>query len=81
VEWDTVSYKEETLAEALVNEEDAKNAAAEAAYKKALEQVPENAKVVNTNVYYIKDEQRGLLARVTLECLEDIGVSRKIGGN
>ncbi len=80
-EWVTVSYKEEKLAEAVVNEEDAKNAAAGAAYKKALEQVPENAKVVNTNVYFIKDEQRGLLARVTLECLEDIGVSRKIGGN
>jgi len=81
VEWVTVSYREEKLTEAVVNEEDAKNAAAEAAYKKALEKVPENAKVVNTNIYYVKDEQRGQLARVTLECLEDIGVSRKIGGN
>ncbi len=81
LEWVTVKYKEEKLAEAVVNEEDAKNAAAEAAYKKAFQQVPENAEVVNTNIYYIKDEQRGLLARVTLECLEDIGVSRKIGGN
>jgi similar to stage IV sporulation protein len=81
MEWVTVKYKEEKLAEAVVNEEDAKNAAAEAAYKKALQRVPENAEVVNTNIYYIKDEQRGLLARVTLECLEDIGVSRKIGGN
>ncbi|HEX2947303.1 MAG TPA: sporulation protein YqfD [Clostridia bacterium] len=81
LEWVTVSYKEEKLAEAVINAEDAKNAAAEAAYQKALQQVPENAKVVNTNIYYVKDEQRGLLARVTLECLEDIGVSRKIGGN
>lgn len=81
LEWVTVSYREEKLAEAVIDEEDAKNAAAEAAYDKALARIPENATLVNTNVYYIRDEQRGMLARVTLECLEDIGVSRKIGGN
>lgn len=81
IEWITVSYFEENLVEAVISEEDAKNAAAEAAYKKAFEQVPAKAEVVKRNISFIEDDIVGLTAKVILECIEDIGTSKRIGGN
>lgn len=80
VEWETISYYEEKTVEANINEEDAKKKAADEAYEKALEQVPEGAIVAGENVVFIQDNDV-LTARVTLECIEDIGMSRQIGGN
>ena len=79
-EWVTVSYYEEKVVEANINEEDAKKKAAEEACSKALERVPEGAYVADKTVRFIQ-EGDALTARVTLECIEDIGMSRRIGGN
>ena len=80
-EWVTVTYYEEKVVEAAVGEEDAKAAAAAEAYKKVLEQLPENASIVRKDVKYVQDENSGLTAKATLECIEDIGTSKRIGGN
>jgi similar to stage IV sporulation protein len=81
MEWVTKSYYEEKLVEATINEADAREAAADEAFKKVMKQLPEEAKVVKKNVKYIEDEDKGLIAEVTLECVEDIGTSKRIGGN
>lgn len=81
IEWVTASFYEEKQVMAFINEEDAKEAAAESAYKKVMKQLPEGAKVVKKNVKFVDDEGTGLIARVTLECVEDIGTSKQIGGN
>ena len=81
IEWVTVSFYEEKLVKASVNEEDAKEAAVENAYKKVMVQLPEGAKVIKKNVKFINGGDTELIARVTLECVEDIGTSKQIGGN
>ena len=82
VELVTVSYYEEKLVTAYVNEKDAKEAAVENAFEKAKEQLLEGATVIKKNVKFIDDEDTGrLMAKVTLECVEDIGTSKQIGGN
>lgn len=80
IEWVTVKYIEEKLVEAVVNESDAKNAAAAAAYKKVLARIPEKAEIVKESVSFVQDENKGLTAKVIVECLEDIGTSKRIGG-
>lgn len=81
VEWVTVSWYEELLVTATIDEENARSAAIDEAYKKVLEQLPEGAEVLKKNVKFIQSESEGLIARVTLECLEDIGTPKRIGGN
>ena len=81
IEWITVSFYEERLVQASIKEEDAREAAVESAYKKMMEQLPEGAKVVKKDVKFIEGDSTGLVAKVTLECVEDIGTSKQIGGN
>lgn len=77
----TVRYYEERLVKAAISEEDAKKAAAASAYNMVLAQVPEGAEVIRKNIKFVQDEKTGLVAKVVLECVEDIGMSRRIGGN
>lgn len=81
IEWVTVRFYEEKLVQASIKVEDAKEAAADNAYKKVMEQLPEGAMVIKKNVKFIEGEGSGLTAKVTLECIEDIGTSKQIGGN
>lgn len=81
IEWVTQNYYEENTVQMTVNEEDAKRIATEEAYNKVVECIPDNAEIIKKNVKFIQNEETGIIARVTLECLEDIGVSRQIGGN
>jgi similar to stage IV sporulation protein len=81
IEWVTQYYYEEEVIETDIDEEIAKNIAAEEAYNKVVECIPEEAEIIKKSLDFIEDEKTGLTARVTLECLEDIGVTRKIGGN
>ncbi len=60
--------------------EEAKQLAADTAYKKALEKVPEGAKIVNPIANFKEDEEGNIKAHVIIECLEDIGIEEKIGG-
>lgn len=81
IEWVTVTYYEEQTAEAVISEENAKKAAADSALRKAMSKVPEDAEIVKKNARFIKDGDNRMLARVTLECVEDIGISKRTGGN
>lgn len=81
IEWMTVRFYEEKRVQASVSEKDAKAAAVENVNKKVMEQLPEGAKIIKRNVKFIEDEDMGLVAVVTLECVEDIGTSKQIGGN
>lgn len=81
IELVTVRYVEEKLVDAVISEQTAKETAAELAYKRAIAKVPDDAKIVKKNLRFIKDENGESFARVTIECVEDIGVSRQIGGN
>lgn len=81
IEWVTVRFYEEKLVQASIKVEDAKEAAADNAYKKVMEQLPEGAMVIKKNVKFIEGEGSEPAAKVTLECIEDIGTSKQIGGN
>ncbi len=81
IELVTVRYVEEKLVDAVINEQTAKETAAELAYKRAIAKVPDDAQIVKKNVRFTTDENGESFARVTIECIEDIGVSRQIGGN
>jgi len=81
IELVTVRYVEEKLVDGVINEQTAKETAALSAYKRAIAKVPDDAQVVKKNVRFITDENGESFARVTIECIEDIGVSRQIGGN
>jgi similar to stage IV sporulation protein len=76
----TISYYEEKIIGAHISEEDARRNAADEAYRKALDHVPEGAEVVDRKLQFI-DKDGVPTARVILECIEDIGVSKRIGGN
>lgn len=81
IEWVTVRYVEEKLIDAVISEQDAKNAAAQSAYKRALAKVPDDVKIVGKKVSFFRDETGAIIARVTIECIEEIGTSKRIGGN
>ena len=81
IEWVTVKYIEEKLVDAVISEQTAKNTAAQSAYKRALAKVPDDVKIVGKKVSYLKDDNGTITARVTIECIEDIGTSKQIGGN
>jgi similar to stage IV sporulation protein len=80
IEWVTGSYIEERPITAHINEEDARNQAASAAYKRIQEKIPEGAGIVKKDIKFVQEEN-GTAAKVMVECVEDIGMSRKIGGN
>ena len=80
-EWVTNSFYEERPVTAEIDEDTAREAAAEEAYKKVLERIPDSARLLDKTVKFIEDGDSGLTAQVTCECLEDIGASKRIGGN
>jgi len=77
----TDRYFENRLVAAGLSEEDARNAAARSAYEKALGRIPPDSEIVGENVKFIDDKYLGTIAKVTVECIEDIGSTRVIGGN
>lgn len=79
-EWVTVNYYEVATMEAHISEEDARETAAREAYEKALGRVPEEAEIVKENVYFTEQDGK-LTARAVLECIENIGIPSRIGGN
>jgi similar to stage IV sporulation protein len=80
IEWVRKGFYEEQLVNAYISEEDAKNAAAGKAYEKIMERIPDSAAIVKKDLKFVRDET-GMLAKVMIECIEDIGTSKKIGGN
>lgn len=73
-------YYENNLIEREITMEEAKKAAAEEAYKSVTEEIPSGAEMIDVKTNYTADKDGGLYAAVTVECLEDIGVTKEIGG-
>lgn len=80
IEWVVGRYYEEKLVEATIDEAQARDAAAAKAYDRLMKKLPEGAEIVKKDLKFVADET-GTTAKLTIECIEDIGVSRKIGGN
>ena len=76
-----MKYYEIDLRTIKISEEDARRNAEENALKLIMEQKPENAEIVKTNIKYGDDELEGLKVRITVECIEEIGIEEAIGGN
>ena len=64
-----------------ISDEDARKNAEENALKLIMEQKPENAEMVKTDIKYVEDELEGTKVRITVECIEEIGITEAIGGN
>jgi len=43
--------------------------------------LPKDAKIVDTSVNFIENEDGQIFAEAIIECLENIGYEREIGGN
>lgn len=74
-------YTEIKFTTVRVDEETAIRKAAENALKLITETRPENAEVLKTSIKYKDDELEGVKVQVTVECLEEIGITEAIGGN
>ena len=79
-EWVTVTHFEVATLEASISEEDARETAAREAYEKALRRVPEGAEIISENIYFTEQDGK-LTAKAVLECIENIGIPIRIGGN
>jgi similar to stage IV sporulation protein len=60
---------------------EAKNFAALESRKKLLERIPDDANIVNTDLNYIESDDGKIVARIIVECEEEIGLKKRIGGN
>jgi similar to stage IV sporulation protein len=74
-------YYENILQEKELDIDEAKQIAADKAYNEAVIDISDTANMVQSSVNFVQDENNGLTAVVTIECIEDIGVEEKIGGN
>ncbi|MCX7923517.1 MAG: sporulation protein YqfD [Clostridia bacterium] len=73
-------YYESNLVEKEISYEEARQHAADNAYKEALKNVPEGAEIVKSSVEYVEKDDEGTYANVVIECLENIGIQQQIGG-
>jgi len=73
-------YYEHNIVSKTIDFEDAKRIAADTAYKKVLERIPADAEKVKTNLNVVQKDNGETLAKVTVECIEDIGFAERIGG-
>lgn len=73
-------YYEEKTVEAIIDIEDAKKLAADKALEVIMEDVPPSTEILETYVNFIQENENELVAKVTVECLEEIGIKAKIGG-
>lgn len=62
-----------------LDEETARKEAENEAYEKATADIPEEAEITQVDTTIVQGEN-GLMAKVTIECLEDIGVPERMGG-
>jgi similar to stage IV sporulation protein len=80
IEWLVDQYFEYELRQCNIDVAQAEKNASESALKLAQQQVPKNATIVKNDVYIIKAESGPSKAVATVECVENIGVTQKIGG-
>ncbi len=80
VEWVIDKYYEYELIQEKLDIDRAKQLAADKAFKQVQEQIPQGAEIAKKNVYYTENDDGKITANVTVECIEDIGVTQMIGG-
>ena len=74
-------YYENRIVEAKVSIEEAKEAAVDAAYEEILDLMPEDSQIKDTKINFLEDSDGNIYADVIIECIENIGIAKKIGGN
>jgi similar to stage IV sporulation protein len=74
-------YHENRIVEAKVSIEEAKEAAVDAAYEEILNLMSEDSQIVDTKINFLEDSDGNVYADVIIECIENIGIAKKIGGN
>lgn len=73
-------YYENTVNEREMDLESAKQLAADKAYEKAAQDIPEGAEIVNKKLSFSQNSNNELVANMVIECVEDIGSTEEIGG-
>lgn len=77
----TDSFYENRLVKVKVSEDEAQKTASDTAWKAAMEEMPPDTPIIRSEVKIVEDEELGPVAKVTVECLEEIGTEQAIGGN
>lgn len=75
------TFYENSLVRAKISEDEARKTASDNAWKTVTGEMPPDTPIVKSNVSFIEDDELGTVAKVTIECLEDIGTTQMIGGN
>lgn len=71
-------YYEVNILEKEISLDEAKQIAADAAYKEATAEVSVDAELVNTSVDFKQEQDGSLVAVVIMECIEDIGLEQDL---
>lgn len=74
-------HYEVNIVEKSIELDEAKQLASDAAYKEAAAEVPADAELVKTNVEFKQEQDGRLLAVVTMECIEDIGLEQDLSAS
>lgn len=74
-------FYENNIIKRRIDIEQAKKNAVEKANEELTEEIPPGAQILKTDIKMNEAENGYLSVTVTVECLEDIGVAKKIGGN
>ncbi len=74
-------YYENNIIEKETTLDEAKKTAAGNAYKMASGNLPKDARIVEINENFVEKDDGQIIAEVIIECLENIGYEREIGGN
>lgn len=74
-------YYENSISEKEIDIEEARKNAMDEAYKEASKDITEDMEIVNTDMNFVQDTEGRQEAVVVIECLEEIGFTKEIGGN
>lgn len=80
VEWIVDQYYEYKLEQNKVDMNTARKIASDKAVELAQKQIPRNAEIVKKSIVEQEDGKGGKKVKAIVECIEDIGVTREIGG-
>ncbi len=74
------TYEEYIDQQREVTTEKARMIAGDNAYRRVLKGIPQTAQIIETDVVFEEGENASIKATVVIECLEDIGIEKRIGG-
>lgn len=77
----TIKYYENSVSEKEVALDLAKQQASEEAYREVMKEISQEAEIVKSDATFKQDANGELTANVIVECVENIGTAKEIGGN